>query len=57
MDIIGTTFSSLKIKKKEAPAGRGPKFTYVPKVSELKPSKINKPSSPVIIEKLPNELI
>ena len=31
-------------------------FTYVPKVYELKPSKINKLSSSVIIEKLSNEL-
>ena len=29
MDAVGATFSSLKIKKKEVPAGRGPKFTYV----------------------------
>ena len=56
MDIVGTTFPSLKIKNKEVPAGRGPKFTYVPKVSEPKPNKINKLSSPFIIEKLPNEL-
>ena len=46
----------LSNKKKEVPAGRGPKLTYVPKVSEPKPSKTNKLSSPVIIEKLDNEL-
>ena len=53
MDAVGATFSSLKIKKKEVPAGRGLKFTYVPKVFEPKPNKINKLSSPVIIKKLP----
>ena len=55
MDAVGATFSSLEIKNKEVPAGRGPKFTYVPKVSEPKPNKINKLSSPIIIEKLLNE--
>ena len=34
MDALSTTFSLFKIKKKEAPVGRGPKFMYVPKVSE-----------------------
>ena len=48
MDAVGATFSSLKIKNKEVPAGRGLKFTYVPKVYKL--------SSPVVIEKLSNEL-
>ena len=56
MEAIGVTFSSLKIKKKEVLAWKGPKFAYVPEVSEPKPNKINKHSSPVIIEKLPNEL-
>ena len=55
MDTTGATFSSLKIKKKEVPPGRGPKFTYVPKVSEPKPNKINKLSPPTIIEKLLDE--
>ena len=53
MDAVGATFSSLKIKRKEVPAGRGLKFTYVPKVSEPKPNKINKLSSRVIIERFP----
>ena len=53
MDALGKTFSSFKIKNMEAPAGRGPKFTYVPKVSEPKPNKINKLSSRVIIERFP----
>ena len=57
MDAIGATFSSLKIKKKEVLAGRGLKFTYVPKVSEPKSNKINKLSSPVIIEKTPMNYI
>ena len=47
-------FHLLKLKRRNA--GKGAKFTYVPKVSELKPNKIKKFSSPVIIEKLPNEL-
>ena len=55
MDALGTTFSSFKIKNKEVPAGRGPKFTYLPKVSEPKPNKINKLSPPTIIEKLLDE--
>ena len=55
MDAVGATFSSFKINKKEVPAGRGPKFTYVPKVSEPKPNNISKLSSPTITEKFLNE--
>ena len=55
MDALSTTFSSFKIKKKEAPIGKGPKFMYVPKVSEPKPNHIDKLNSPTIIEELLNE--
>ena len=33
IDTLGATFSSFKFKRKET-VGRGPKFMYVPKVSE-----------------------
>src|SRR3954471_2034830 len=40
INTLGTTFSSIKIKKEETPAKEEPKFVYVPKVSR---SKHNQP--------------
>src|SRR3954462_10504042 len=36
IDTIGTTFSSIKIKKEETPAKEEPKFVHVPKVPRAK---------------------
>ena len=36
IDTLGTTFSSIKIKKEETPAKEEPKFVYVPKVPRTK---------------------
>ena len=55
MDALSTPFSLFKIKKKETPVGRGPKFMYVTKVFEPKPNQIDKLDSPTIIEELLNE--
>ena len=36
INTLGTTFSSIKIKKEETPAKEEPKFVYVPKVPRTK---------------------
>ena len=36
IETLGTTFSSIKTKKYETPAKKGPKSVYVPKVSQAK---------------------
>src|SRR3954469_6567474 len=38
IDTLGTTFSSIKIKKDETPAKEEPKFVRVPKVPRAKPN-------------------
>src|SRR3954468_10611152 len=38
INTLGTTFSSIKIKKEETPAKEEPKFVHVPKVPRAKPN-------------------
>src|SRR3954463_5852321 len=38
IDTLGTTFSSIKIKREETPAKEEPKFVHVPKVPRAKPN-------------------
>src|SRR4051812_21901529 len=55
IDTLGTTFSSIKIKKVETPAKKEPKVIYIPKVPRPKPNPpiANKVEFVTTLEEIP----